>query len=217
MSVLLLKRSVLTEKIARRGYHLSREYDVDPLEILFVSEVMERDILTFEADLTRPRTPSRPISDTDPAGVAARRQMLYPLLGDRRPLCSASSPAPSSRPPSTTATAAHLSATLGIDRPVVTHPDQTLRAAATMMAPTPSTGCLSSTATTRPASSAWSSLTMLLAGRVRDLQEARDADRVLRLRVLRPRRLPSAAGPTSLATNMAEGSRVSQSCQMDWR
>ena len=35
-----LKRSILTEKVARRGYHLSREYAVDPLEILFVREVM---------------------------------------------------------------------------------------------------------------------------------------------------------------------------------
>ncbi len=39
-TVLLLKRSILTEKVARRGYHLSREYAVDPLEILFVREVM---------------------------------------------------------------------------------------------------------------------------------------------------------------------------------
>ena len=35
-TVLMLKRSILTEKVARRGYHLSREYAVDPLEILFV-------------------------------------------------------------------------------------------------------------------------------------------------------------------------------------
>jgi H+/Cl- antiporter ClcA len=41
VSVLVLKRSVLTEKIARRGYHLSREYDVDPLETMFVEDVME--------------------------------------------------------------------------------------------------------------------------------------------------------------------------------
>jgi len=41
VSVLLLRRSVLTEKIARRGLHLSREYSVDPLEILFVHEVMD--------------------------------------------------------------------------------------------------------------------------------------------------------------------------------
>ncbi len=39
-TVLLLKRSILTEKIARRGFHLSREYALDPLEILFVREVM---------------------------------------------------------------------------------------------------------------------------------------------------------------------------------
>src|SRR5579863_1643911 len=39
-TVLTLKRSILTEKIARRGYHLSREYAVDPLELLFVHEVI---------------------------------------------------------------------------------------------------------------------------------------------------------------------------------
>src|SRR6185437_5908084 len=32
VTVLLLKRSILTEKVARRGYHLSREYIVDPFE-----------------------------------------------------------------------------------------------------------------------------------------------------------------------------------------
>jgi len=37
-TVLTLRRSILTEKIARRGYHLSREYAVDPLEILFVGK-----------------------------------------------------------------------------------------------------------------------------------------------------------------------------------
>ena len=39
-TVLTLKRSILTEKISRRGYHLSREYSVDPLEIIFAREVM---------------------------------------------------------------------------------------------------------------------------------------------------------------------------------
>jgi CIC family chloride channel protein len=46
-TVLTLKRSILTEKIARRGYHLSREYTVDPLELLYVREVMRRDVSTF--------------------------------------------------------------------------------------------------------------------------------------------------------------------------
>ncbi|HET7052802.1 MAG TPA: chloride channel protein [Solirubrobacterales bacterium] len=40
VSILVLRRSVLTEKIARRGLHLTREYSVDPLEVLFVSDVM---------------------------------------------------------------------------------------------------------------------------------------------------------------------------------
>jgi H+/Cl- antiporter ClcA len=38
-TVLTLRRSILTEKISRRGYHLSREYSTDPLEIIFASEV----------------------------------------------------------------------------------------------------------------------------------------------------------------------------------
>jgi len=37
---LVLPRSILTEKLSRRGYHLSREYGVDPLEIATVAEVM---------------------------------------------------------------------------------------------------------------------------------------------------------------------------------
>ncbi|WP_460578719.1 chloride channel protein [Humibacter ginsengisoli] len=40
LSVLVLKRSVLTEKIARRGLHLTREYSTDPLETFFVRDVM---------------------------------------------------------------------------------------------------------------------------------------------------------------------------------
>jgi len=40
-TVLRLKRSILTEKISRRGYHLSCEYAVDPLEIIFAKEVMQ--------------------------------------------------------------------------------------------------------------------------------------------------------------------------------
>jgi H+/Cl- antiporter ClcA len=37
---LMMPRSILTEKLARRGYHLSREYGVDPLEIISVADVM---------------------------------------------------------------------------------------------------------------------------------------------------------------------------------
>jgi H+/Cl- antiporter ClcA len=43
-TVLTLRRSILTEKVARRGFHLSREYSVDPLELLRVSDVMRPDV-----------------------------------------------------------------------------------------------------------------------------------------------------------------------------
>jgi CBS domain-containing protein len=50
-TVLTLRRSILTEKVARRGYHLSREYAVDPLEILFVREVMRTNVAAIPARL----------------------------------------------------------------------------------------------------------------------------------------------------------------------
>jgi len=48
-TVLTLKRSILTEKVARRGYHLSREYAVDPLEILFARDVMRTKVAVLTA------------------------------------------------------------------------------------------------------------------------------------------------------------------------
>jgi len=51
-TVLTLDRSILTEKISRRGYHLSCEYAIDPLEILFVREVMRSNIAALRADMT---------------------------------------------------------------------------------------------------------------------------------------------------------------------
>jgi chloride channel protein, CIC family len=51
-TVLTLKRSILTEKVARRGFHLSREYAVDPLEILFVREVMRTTVVVLKASST---------------------------------------------------------------------------------------------------------------------------------------------------------------------
>jgi CBS domain-containing protein len=45
-----MKRSILTEKISRRGFHLSREYAVDPLEILFVRDVMRTNVLAFSLE-----------------------------------------------------------------------------------------------------------------------------------------------------------------------
>src|SRR5213594_3519819 len=45
VTVLLMKRSILTEKVARRGYHLTREYVVNPLHLLQVRDVTEPPVL----------------------------------------------------------------------------------------------------------------------------------------------------------------------------
>jgi len=52
VTVLLLKRSILTEKIARRGHHISREYRVDPFDLLRVRDVMTSPVQTLPQDWT---------------------------------------------------------------------------------------------------------------------------------------------------------------------
>jgi len=47
VTVLLLKRSILTEKIARRGHHISREYHVDPFDLVRVSAIMTQAVDTL--------------------------------------------------------------------------------------------------------------------------------------------------------------------------
>ena len=51
-STVVMRRSIMTEKIARRGRHIYREYGVDPLERHYVDEVMTRDVQTIDAALT---------------------------------------------------------------------------------------------------------------------------------------------------------------------
>jgi H+/Cl- antiporter ClcA len=51
VTVLALRRSILTEKVARRGFHINREYVVDPLMGLRVSEAMDRDVPTIAASM----------------------------------------------------------------------------------------------------------------------------------------------------------------------
>ncbi len=50
---LVMPRSILTEKLSRRGYHLSREYGVDPLEMVSVAEVMTEPSITVDASKGR--------------------------------------------------------------------------------------------------------------------------------------------------------------------
>jgi CBS domain-containing protein len=78
-TVITLRRSILTEKVARRGYHLSREYSVDPLEILFVQEVMRTNIAALPAALKAAEAAQA--HDVH----SRRRQLLYPVVdGEKR-------------------------------------------------------------------------------------------------------------------------------------
>jgi H+/Cl- antiporter ClcA/CBS domain-containing protein len=51
VTVLLLKRSILTEKVARRGYHITREYSIDPFVMARVNEVMVKKVNTLSASM----------------------------------------------------------------------------------------------------------------------------------------------------------------------
>jgi H+/Cl- antiporter ClcA/CBS domain-containing protein len=93
VTVLLMKRSILTEKIARRGLHLTREYRVDPFALTRVSQVMTTNVETVPetmtlhgaaAHLTSPEThhPSFPVVNAqghvlgiiDPPGILRWRR-----------------------------------------------------------------------------------------------------------------------------------------------
>ncbi|RUM08732.1 chloride channel protein [Rhizobium chutanense] len=52
VTVLLLRRSILTEKIARRGQHITREYGVDPFELSRAREIMIGDVDTLAVTMT---------------------------------------------------------------------------------------------------------------------------------------------------------------------
>ena len=65
VTVLFMRRSILTEKVARRGYHVTREYSVSPLARMRVEDVMERDVPTLAAETTM-ETMGRRLAERDP-------------------------------------------------------------------------------------------------------------------------------------------------------
>ena len=76
VTVLSMKRSILTEKVARRGHHLVREYRVDPFVLTRVREVMTTEVESVPATMTLhgaaallpapdTRHPSFPVIDRD--------------------------------------------------------------------------------------------------------------------------------------------------------
>jgi chloride channel protein, CIC family len=91
-TVLTLRRSILTEKVSRRGFHLSREYEIDPLEIIFAREVVRGGVVALPADATRRDVTSllataraeKPGHSN--AGRVPHSQRLFPLVDSNRRL-----------------------------------------------------------------------------------------------------------------------------------
>jgi H+/Cl- antiporter ClcA len=52
VTVLIMRRSILTERLARRGRHLTYEYTVDPFDVMRVSEVMTQPVDTLPARMS---------------------------------------------------------------------------------------------------------------------------------------------------------------------
>lgn len=81
VTVLLLRRSILTEKVARRGYHVAREYSVDPLAVMRVRDVMDVQPPTVPAALSVTELAAR-IARHDPQ--VSRRQGTLLLDEEQR-------------------------------------------------------------------------------------------------------------------------------------
>ncbi|HTX36490.1 MAG TPA: chloride channel protein [Bryobacteraceae bacterium] len=175
-TVLTLRHSILTEKVARRGYHLSCEYAVDPLEILLVRDVMRDNILALPAPLKCAQLADLTAND------GRRGQFLYPVVDGARRLVGV-------------ITRSHLGkllqeptadlalGDLARPDPVVAYPDEPLRVVVYRMAETGLTRLPVVERSDARRLAGMVSLEDLLRARTRTLEEERRRERVLRIRL----------------------------------
>ncbi len=217
-TVLVMRRSILTEKVSRRGYHLSREYATDPLELIFVREVMRTTIVALP-DMLAPGDLAS-ILQGNGRNQIDRLQHLYPVLGAEGTLQGVvtrqdllrlqrelEEPLDGFQPPpnAVSATATTDQAAGDGDRrgrsrssstrqdislqalhvdPVVAYPDEPLRAVIYRMAETGYTRFPVVERSDPTKLVGMISLSDLLKATERNLEEERDRERILRLRVL---------------------------------
>jgi H+/Cl- antiporter ClcA/predicted transcriptional regulator len=172
-TVLLLKRSILTEKVARRGFHLTREYSTDPLEILFVREVMRTQIVALPAEATIDS-----LRETLIRQPAQRGQHLYPVIDAERQLRGVVTRQDLRK--LTDSGDARVSLGDVLRKPIVASSDEPLRAVVFRMA---ETGFTRMPVVEDGRLAGMVSLHDLLMARVRNLHEERTRERVLRLRL----------------------------------
>lgn len=88
--VLVMRRSILTEKVSRRGLHLSREYAPDPLEVFLVRDVMSPNVVTlnntmFSCDIGK-LLGNTMMEDQETPAFPYLKQRLYPVLDAKKSL-----------------------------------------------------------------------------------------------------------------------------------
>lgn len=185
-TVLTLKRSILTEKISRRGYHLSREYALDPLEILFVLEVMRTTVVALPADATieQARELIRP-------GHGPHGQHLFPVVDDDKRLVGVVSRnhLVKAYEGSPAAASTRCLQEIIIGDPVVAFQDEPLRVVVYRMVETGFTRLPVTDPGDEKRLVGMVSLNDLLHARSRNLEEERARERVLRLRMPLRRRV----------------------------
>ncbi|MCC7022679.1 MAG: chloride channel protein, partial [Thermomicrobiales bacterium] len=193
-TVLVMRRSILTEKVSRRGFHLSREYAVDPLEVLFAREVMRTEVVALPADM--------PLSElTEPLHLQSERsglrQGLYPVVDDQQRLVGVVTRSDLRSIASGERQNGHGGTLADIAKrhPIVAYPDEPLRVVIERMAETGLTR-LPVVARDHPDHLVGLiSLSDFLRARQRNLEEERTRERVLTLRFPGRARRARAAPP----------------------
>jgi chloride channel protein, CIC family len=190
-TVLFMRRSILTEKVSRRGFHLSREYGNDPLEILFVREVMRTNIAVLPAEITldeinRSLTgQSYSKGNHKPAGHSGY-QHLYPVVDATKNLLGVVTRKDLYKlleKSGVTTEPYHLIDLIKHD-PVVAYADEPLKAVVYRMAEANLTRLPVVERDNPKSLVGMVSLTDLLKARVRNLEEERHRERVLQLHFL---------------------------------
>ncbi|MBZ5622454.1 MAG: CBS domain-containing protein, partial [Acidobacteriia bacterium] len=185
-TVLTLRRSILTEKVARRGYHLSREYAVDPLEVLFVREVMRTNVVVLPSKTTLAELPASLHADHERRG-----QLLYPVVDEHKTLRGVITRNSLLLKVREGSSPARRLSDVATQNPVVAYAGEPLRAVVYRMAETGFTRFPVVDGEETPTLVGMVSLDDLLRARTRSLEEERHRERVLRIH------LPFRAGQAS--------------------
>ena len=183
-TVLTLRRSILTEKVARRGFHVSREYAIDELEILFVRDVMNTEIVVLSAD----QTLTAALDQLGPERLDRhdRSQHLYPILDPDARLVAAATYAELSVWARTPENLTRPLRDLATARPVTIYAHETLRSAVARMAEHGVTRLLAVNPADERHVVGKIALHDLLKARARHLEDERRRERILPFEYLLP-------------------------------